>query len=45
VHIFSQVSSDYEAGAAALSVVLLTVSLFVLISLSLIQRWSSKHDR
>ena len=45
VHIFSQVSSDYEAGAAALSVVLLSVSLFVLISLSLIQRWSSKHDR
>ncbi len=45
VHIFSQVSSDYEAGAAALSVVLLAISLTVLVSLSLIQRWSSKHDR
>ncbi len=45
VNIFNAVQSDYPEGAAALSVVLLALSLTVLLSLSAIQRWSSKHDR
>jgi sulfate transport system permease protein len=45
VHIYSQIQSDYVTGAAALSVVLLAISLVVLLSISSLQRWSSKHDR
>jgi ABC-type sulfate transport system permease component len=32
-------------GAAAVSVVLLAISLVMLTCLSLVQRWGSKHDR
>jgi sulfate transport system permease protein len=45
VHIYSQIQSDYVTGAAALSVVLLAISLAVLLSISGLQRWSAKHDR
>jgi sulfate/thiosulfate transport system permease protein len=43
VHIYSQIESDYVTGAAALSVVLLAISLAVLMSMSALQRWTSKH--
>jgi len=45
VHIYSQIQSDYVTGATAMSVVLLTISLVVLLSISALHRWSSKHDR
>jgi len=32
-------------GAAAMSIVLLAISLAVLMSISGLQRWRSKHDR
>ena len=45
VHIYSQIQSDYVTGATAMSVVLLSISLVVLLSISALHRWSSKHDR
>jgi sulfate/thiosulfate transport system permease protein len=45
VHIYSQIQSDYVTGAAAGSIVLLTISLAVLTSITALQRWGSKHDR
>jgi ABC-type sulfate transport system permease component len=32
-------------GATAMSIVLLAISLVVLLSISTVHRWSSKHDR
>jgi sulfate/thiosulfate transport system permease protein len=45
VFIFGQIESDRVIGAAAVSVVLLAVSLIVLLGISLVSRWGSKHDR
>jgi sulfate transport system permease protein len=45
VHIFSQIESDNVTGAAAVSVVLLVVSLLVLLAINWVQRWGSKHER
>ena len=45
VHIYSQVESSNLPGAAALSVVLLSVSIAVLLVMSVLERWVSKHDR
>jgi sulfate/thiosulfate transport system permease protein len=45
VFIFSQIESDRAVGAAAVSVVLLSVSLVVLLGISFASRWGSKHDR
>jgi sulfate transport system permease protein len=45
VHIYSQIQSDYVAGATALSIVLLAISLVVLMAISALGRWRSKHDR
>jgi sulfate transport system permease protein len=45
VFIFSQIESDNTTGAAAVSVVLLALSLAVLVALSAVQRWGSRHDR
>jgi sulfate/thiosulfate transport system permease protein len=45
VFIRTQVENGNYAGAAAVSIVLLAVSLLMLVGLSLVQRWSSKHDR
>jgi sulfate transport system permease protein len=45
VFIFGQIESDRVIGAAAVSVVLLAVSLVVLLGISLVSRWGSKHDR
>jgi sulfate transport system permease protein len=43
VHIFSQVESDDVAGAAAVSVVLLAVSLVALIAIDAFRRWRFAH--
>jgi sulfate transport system permease protein len=45
VFIRQQIESGNEGGAAAVSVVLLAASLLLLGVVSLIQRWSSKHER
>jgi len=44
VQIFNQIQSDNEAGAAAVSTVLLVVSLLVLVGLGLVQRWAVRRD-
>jgi sulfate transport system permease protein len=45
VHIYGLIESDNTTGAAALAVVLLSMSLAILLSISLVQRWSTRHDR
>lgn len=45
VFIRQQIESGNETGAAAVSVVLLAASLLCLAAVSLIQRWSSRHER
>jgi sulfate transport system permease protein len=45
VFIRQQIESGNETGAAAVSVVLLAASLLMLAAISLIQRWSSRHER
>jgi len=43
VYVFKQVESDNPVGAAAVSVVLLVLSLVVLIGLRAVERWRSRH--
>jgi sulfate/thiosulfate transport system permease protein len=43
VHVYAQIQSDNQAGAAALSMVLLGISLTVLIGLALLQRRGQRH--
>lgn len=45
VYIRSLIESGNESGAAAVSVVLLVASLLLLSSITLIQRWGSRHER
>ena len=45
VNIYSQVENDNVTGAAAIAVVLLTISLAVLTIIAVVERWSRKHDR
>ena len=45
VFIRQQIESGNEVGAAAVSVVLLAASLMMLALISLIQRWSGRHER
>jgi sulfate/thiosulfate transport system permease protein len=45
VFIRSQIESGNDLGAAAVSVVLLLASLLLLASVTLIQRWGSRHER
>jgi sulfate/thiosulfate transport system permease protein len=44
VYVFKQLESDNPIGAAAVSVVLLILSLIVLIGLRGLERWRSRHD-
>jgi sulfate transport system permease protein len=44
VYIFGQIESDNTTGAAAVSVVLLTVSLLVLIGIRALGRWWARHE-
>ena len=43
VHIFNQLEGDNVTGAAAVSTVLLVVSLVMLVSLDLLQRWGARR--
>ena len=43
VQIYGQIENDNQAGAAAVSTVLLAVALLVLITLDLIQRWAARR--
>jgi sulfate/thiosulfate transport system permease protein len=43
VYIFGQIESDRPAGAAAVSVVLLLISLVVIVSLDVLQRWARRR--
>jgi sulfate transport system permease protein len=45
VFIFSQIESDNTTGAAAVSVVLLVLSLVVLLGIGGVARWGARHDR
>ncbi len=45
VYIKQLIETGNESGAAAVSVVLLLASLLVLLVVSLIQRWGSRHER
>jgi sulfate transport system permease protein len=45
VYIFGRIESDNTTAAAAVSVLLLVVSVLVLFGLSLFGRWRSRHDR
>ena len=43
--IFKQIESDNPIGAAAISVVLLVISLVVLFGIRALGRWGARHDR
>ena len=45
VYIFGQVESDDPIGAAAVAVVLLTISLAVLLAIAVLARRRSRHER
>jgi sulfate/thiosulfate transport system permease protein len=45
VYIFGQIESDDPIGAAAVSVVLLALSLLVLLAIGALGRWGARHDR
>jgi sulfate transport system permease protein len=44
VYVFKQLESDNPVGAAAVSVVLLILSLIVLVAIRGLERWRSRHD-
>ena len=44
VYIFQQVESDNPAGAAAVSVLLLAISLAVLLGIGTFRRWRTRYD-
>ena len=43
VHIYNQLESDNVTGAAAVSTVLLLVSLAMLVGLDVLQRWAARR--
>jgi len=45
VFIFGQIESGNTSGAAAVSVLLLAISLLILLGIGVISRWSRRHDR
>jgi len=45
VYIFGQIESDNPSGAAAVSVVLLLISLAVLLAIGAFRHWRTRHDR
>ena len=45
VYIFGQIELDNVTGAAAVSVILLVLSLLMLVVINAVQWWTSKHDR
>ena len=45
VYIAGQIESDNPTGAAAVSVVLLLISLGVLLAIGALRHWRTRHDR
>jgi sulfate transport system permease protein len=45
VYIYNQIQIDDVPGAAAVSVLLLVLSLLILIGLNALNRWGRRHDR
>jgi sulfate/thiosulfate transport system permease protein len=45
VFIYNQIQIDNVPGAAAVSVLLLALSLLILIALNALNRWGRRHDR
>jgi sulfate transport system permease protein len=45
VHIYSQIETTNIPGAAALSLVLLAISLVALLLITVLSRWGSRYDR
>jgi sulfate transport system permease protein len=45
VYIFGQIESDRVTDAAAISVLLLIISLLVLLAINLLSRWGTRHER
>jgi len=45
VYIFGRIESDNTTAAAAVSVLLLAISIAILFGLSMLSRWRSRHDR
>jgi sulfate transport system permease protein len=43
VHVYNQLESDNVTGAAAVSTILLIVSLVVLVGLDVLQRWAARR--
>jgi sulfate transport system permease protein len=43
VHVYNQLESDNVTGAAAVSTVLLLVSLAMLVALDVLQRWAARR--
>ena len=45
VYVFGRIQSNDVAGAAALSLILLGISLAVLLAVGALRRWATRHDR
>ncbi|MGZ5332852.1 MAG: molybdate ABC transporter permease subunit, partial [Solirubrobacterales bacterium] len=45
VYIFGRIQTDDPTGAAAVSVLLLVLSVLLLLSFQLFSRWRTRHDR
>lgn len=45
LYVFSRLNSGDTTGAAALSVLLLVISLAVLLAIGAVRRWATRHDR
>jgi sulfate/thiosulfate transport system permease protein len=45
VYIFNQIQIDNVPGAAAVSVLLLALSLLILVGLNALNRWGRRHDQ
>jgi sulfate transport system permease protein len=45
IYVFGRLNSGDTTGAAALSVLLLAISLAVLLAIGAVRRWATRHDR
>jgi sulfate transport system permease protein len=45
LYVFARLSSGDTTGAAALSILLLVISLAVLLAIGGVRRWATRHDR
>jgi sulfate transport system permease protein len=45
VHIYAQIESDNQSGAAALATLMLLIALLILLAMGALERWGARHDR